>query len=401
MAAGLSPTHQFLLDCVGSSFGASARLSATTAIERQIDWAQFLELSSRHNLSALIQAGLSDTQVAVPAGVRDQLQANSVAATLHNECIVEPNFRAVLRILHDTGLDPIVLKGPALAYTVYTKPEHRSFADIDLLLLERELRRADEVLCQHFLAGSTVQPRLRQASASAPNHHLSALVIPGRQLEVELHRHLIPEPHPYAIDLGRFWRRAVMSDVAGIEVRLLAPEDELFLACLHLAYAHGYRRYPLRNLADVLALATHYANRLDWKFFVEITQRARARGAVFWPLYIARIWLGAPIPDKALSSLAPRVLERRLVGAFVDPAYLLEGDIPEDEEVLYRLLIQASLYSSHGIRSQMGAVFRAIHPANTSESNSRLAAVSHLANPKRSARGFRCAGQLIRRLASR
>src|SRR5436309_36994 len=78
--------------------------------------------------------------------------------------------------------------------------------------------------------------------------------------------------------------RSRATRIAETPARVLAPVDALLLTCVHLAYAHRYRWFALRGLADVLVLAAGRAGELDWRRFVVATGDAGADGAAYWPL---------------------------------------------------------------------------------------------------------------------
>ena len=156
--------------------------------------------------------------------------------------------------------------------------------------------------------------------------------------------------------------RARPASVLGLTVRVLAPTDTLFHTCLHLSYGHGYQRYPLRTLADVLVLAA--SGEIDWPDFVARVRLARASGAVYWPLWLAQIWLGAPIPRAVLAMLAPPKLLRRSVGAVMQSGYILDRtSVPDDgSRVLFDLLLHLSLYSGCSIGRRLRALVDGVFP---------------------------------------
>jgi hypothetical protein len=59
------------------------------------------------------------------------------------DCVVE-----VLDALEAAGVEPLLLKGPALVRELYRKGEHRSYGDLDLLVAPDDLVRAREVLVE-------------------------------------------------------------------------------------------------------------------------------------------------------------------------------------------------------------------------------------------------------------
>jgi hypothetical protein len=198
--------------------------------------------------------------------------------------------------------------------------------------------------------------------ALAGHQHLPPLVAPGPSILVELHRALFDEACPFAVDVGRLLADARPLRLFGLPVWELAPPDALLHACGHLSYGHRYARLPLRSLADILAI-TH-AEDIDWRDFVTRARRARMHGAIFWPLTLARAWLGAPVPKAVTHALAASRPIHRLVSTVMGSGYMLDRSTIEDDgdRILYELLIDLSVYSGCTPTEQVLRLLRGLFP---------------------------------------
>ena len=315
-----------------------------------------LRLASEHELVPLLWAGLPVSGVPTPPAVRALLEAGYRASRLRAQSWQEPTVRQSLGILADLGLEPIVLKGAALAYTAYPEPWLRTMADLDLLLPPEDLGRASAELTRAGFRTLNDDP--------LPSHHLRLHYAPGGRSAVELHGHIVPEPGPYRIDVEALRAQAVPATIAGVPVRVLAPADAVHFACLHLAFTHRYHWYVLRGLTDVLAITGRCAGDLDWSLFLERVRRSRTAGATYWPLWLSRAWLGAPVPDWVLSALAPTRLARRFLADAFEPQRVLGArPMPEtSDEVLAAGLVELSLYTGCSLSTQAAALGRVLFP---------------------------------------
>lgn len=235
------------------------------------------------------------------------------------------------------------------------------------------------------------------------------MVTPNRQCVIELHHHILSEENPYAIDMDGMWRRAQYHDVAGAQVRVLAPADMLIHVCIHAAFGHRYEFFPLRTLVDVLGLTSSSRLSLDWDVVLDSVRATRSAGGVYWPLRLSRHWLGAPVPDRVLAALAPPAPMRRLMEPVLESSYVLDGQAPPEwgAKVLYRLLREISLYGGCSAPQQMGAAVRGLFPATDDITHlapdvtqSRLRYAAALWNPPRLARGAMALGRHLARLPS-
>src|SRR5262249_25064794 len=139
-----------------------------------------------------------------------------------------------------------------------------------------------------------------RAGDRRPDHHLQPRYLGDGRIGVELHDRLLPDRSPYRLPMAELRARARPVQIAAAPARVPAPADALLLTCVHVAYAHRYRWFALRALADVLVLAAGRAGELDWGLLRRTTEAAGAAGAVYWPLRMAREWVGAPIPPAVL-----------------------------------------------------------------------------------------------------
>jgi hypothetical protein len=312
-------------------------------------------LALRQAVTPLVQAGLP-ADLPVPAATRRLLHDGYLAATLHQRMVVEPALQRTLAALQGAGLDPVLLKGAALAWTVYPEPSLRTFADLDLLLPVDQVARAAAILIGHGFWS--------KGGGSPGHHHLPPLFTERGHAAVELHHRLLPAPNPYRIDSRQLLARARRREVAGCQALVLGPEDALHHACLHLAWADHYGRYPLRGLVDLLAITTCSDPGLDWDLFVPTVRRARTAGAVYWPLRLSRQWLGAPIPGSVLSSLAPPRPLRALLAAIAEADFVLDDATRSDpgENVLYGLLVQLSLLTGCTPTDQLRTLLPTLFP---------------------------------------
>ncbi len=397
--ARLSPEHRLIISLSRIALGLETQAEGETGNQDSWDWDLVCTAASREGLAPLVYAALQSTKLPVPDPIRATLRMGYLAAVTRTEACLEPTLRRLLPGLESLGLKPIVLKGAALAYTAYADPVYRTMADIDLLLPCDQMARAEDALRE--LGFST------DGDAPEPgHHHLRPRYSAEWPLGVEIHHHLLPESNRYQIDPDGYWTRCQTAEVAGVEARVLAPEDALHFACVHLAYAHRYRWFPLRSLIDVLAITTSANLDLDWSLFVAITRLSRTAGAVYWPLLLSRDWLGAPVPERALSALAPPPMVGRLVAAVADPSSIIDREASREKgaDVLYDLLLNLSLYQGCSRADQARAVLRSLFPPPelvghlpAEFTRQRLRYAAYLARPGRVGRGVVAFGRLLAR----
>lgn len=87
--------------------------------------------------------------VPIAANVATNLAAvhkQAVHQAVAHELVRYQSDVEVLEALHDAGVDVLVIKGTALAYTLYDEPWHRSRNDTDLFIRSEDLEKTRELL---------------------------------------------------------------------------------------------------------------------------------------------------------------------------------------------------------------------------------------------------------------
>ena len=240
-------------------------------------------------------------------------QLNEKAAQEEIQTLVQFSFfRTYLAELLDGGaeakLDVLILKGAALAETVYPRPSLRRFGDMDVLVRASDIARARTVL--ETLGYETSERQWgdleqgRDCQANFLKHPERGVVV------VELHTQLLNNPLFFGavrFDESGIWKRSRPVRLANRDARVLGPEDQLLHLCLHLGCHYLAAPNSLRDIDRVCRVCA-----VDWPLFVTAARRARARAVCFASLFVAHRLLGTDIPADVLDALAPR-LGRRLL----------------------------------------------------------------------------------------
>jgi hypothetical protein len=231
--------------------------------------------------------------------------------------------RADLDALAITG--GVVLKGAALAHTVYDAPHDRPRTDLDVWIeperadaVDRDLRRAGYTA--HLDLPSDLRALARSYARTDDRGFVHALDV-----------HLAPVRsvvHVDAFDRAGAWRRA--RPLPALGARALAAEDALVVTAIH-AFANNPSARRAITLVDVARLA---AAGPDWDLALELARRARASSLLWTAASRARAWLDAPIPALAASLPADESRAYLLAPPALAPA--LEIALSEDLPSLVR-----------------------------------------------------------------
>lgn len=265
-------------------------------VDPLVDWPRLLASARRHRLEPLLLRGATDS---IPHDVRRKLDDawnRSLARTvvqLHH--LDELAAHAVGR-----EIDVCLLKGAALATSIYRHPALRPMADLDLLVGPGYFERSGAMLEEIGYERKDV------------SDHAVAFAHGRTGVLVELHRSLTSCERLLGVSVEELLARS--RPAPGFDsprVRALALQDQLLHLCLHASFQHGFRQAGV-NAWDQRLLAER--EELDEDAFVERARRPSLARWVYGGLRLAE----AVFPSDGLARLrhrleghVPRRLSRR------------------------------------------------------------------------------------------
>jgi putative nucleotidyltransferase-like protein len=204
--------------------------------------------------------------------------------------IVRRICRDILMLLEKEGIPTIVLKGTALAETVYGNPVLRHCHDIDLLIRDQDMSRAMSLLLS--IEFKEIDSKGKPGSNDCQLEHESGLPL-------ELHTALFKLPY-YNELLGETWKRSRNQVIADVQTKILAPADNLLHVCGHAF--HESRRGSLRWVSDAWFIIDRHRD-LDWDLLLDCGVRSHLALPLFVTLAYLAEELSAPIPSNFLDRL--------------------------------------------------------------------------------------------------
>lgn len=320
---GVCAEKQLLVSCARTRMVPEIAEQIREITAKPLDWEFVLSEAAENSVGPLLEMNLrAVAPEAAPAAVMERLKITCRANTVR--CLfLAAELHKILELFRAAGIVAIPYKGPVLAEQVYGNLTLRDFDDLDIILPQRDLVKAHEVML-----GLGYQARfpwiLSKVSRTA--------LVPGeynyrdekRRAVVELHTELTLRHFPVVPDIDRFAQRLVKVMVAGREVLTFAPEDLLSALCVHGSKDFWER---ISWIADVAELIQRHADR-DWDAAFRTAESLRVERMVHLGLALADDLLQAPLPaeirkrvreDREAVSVArevrQRTLSRNLAGA--------------------------------------------------------------------------------------
>jgi hypothetical protein len=265
-----------------------------------MNWRLVGALAEREKLLPVLWNRLHGHTDAVPPDIADRIHAQA-AVTEFRMAMTETVLHDVVKRLAAENIDVMLLKGAALATTVYPSFAARPMGDLDILVQPEQAQRAWQCLVD---AGWTAEFAGGEEFYEG-HHHLVGLTDPnGLHLVLEVHRAMLPIPGPFLLDESEVWRDARPVQLGSTTAWVPSDQHLLLHLCVHFGWSDMLFSGLGRTVRDVTALLEH--GRIDWPGFIELARRTKASTCAYWTLRIARDLSGASVPETALAALRPR-----------------------------------------------------------------------------------------------
>ena len=263
-----------------------AKISALVAVIRDTD--SFICLAQAHGVLGHFTAALAGIPGSqIPSPFLDSLRVHQRAHLLSNLAMTAELFR-VLELFRRSEIECIVVKGPVLSLRAYGQPAMRQYADLDLLLRQKDIPRAAEILVDSGYHSRISAEVIR--SGKIPGEYRFC----GQSAEMilELHTERTLRYYPLPLPIEKYFQSKASLSLDGRSVPALSAEHEFVLISVHGA-THFWER--LMWICDVAAMV-HNHPQLDWNLIRRSAAEAGAERMVRLALLLAERSLGVPVP---------------------------------------------------------------------------------------------------------
>jgi signal peptidase I len=260
-------------------------------------WRAVADLAEEHGVAGILIDLPSATLAQIPSAVRARVDAAYMTQAARNGQALR-QLAEVADALRAEQIACLPLKGASLLRRLYTDLGHRALSDIDLLVPEGMLARAEAVLSR---LGYTPMYHEHEGVAEervsvAMNGHSAALGRPGG-LPFELHVMADFRLADWAVAGPDIWAEASFAHDDGVSAPSCTFVHELLLTAAHCCdhAAHG-QRLSLKWVLDGALLVKQYRDGLDWPLFWETAERWQLTATCRTFLGTVHAWWGIDVP---------------------------------------------------------------------------------------------------------
>jgi len=304
--------HLLLYSC-RTEIGDKGKDALIEIQRNKIDWKYFLEKARGEGVSPLVFLRLPKVVINkddIPRYVAKRLKQGYYVNATKNTLIFEELGR-VLEAFKKAGLQVIVLKGAALAETVYGNLALRPMSDVDLLVKKEHLYHIDEQLkiLGYFPSDRAVNDvDFSSTYLTTLDYRSSSKHSPSFHIHWHFVNSTIPNEHYIKnIKMEDIWQDAEKTHIANVETWIMAPHHLIIHLSEHaLRVTHSLGK--LSFFCDINEAINFYQQRLDWDRLIKDSFKFGLDRMVYLTLYFTSEFLAAPIPENVLSKLRPKRL---------------------------------------------------------------------------------------------
>lgn len=298
-------------------------MQVESRIDAGLNWDEVVRKAREDGVAALLYRHLKKYRGKIPDSALGLLK-NFYYQNLARNLAFFEKLKPLFNEIEDLGLRAAVIKGGRLAETLYKDIGLRPFVDVDLLVDYSHRKKLYEILEKHgFLRKSSASEDMELGEGRYSFWTLRPYFCKKR-LFIEIHYNFPGLHIPFSLEED-LWNRLQSTKIGEAEAKVLSPEYELCLLCLH-AQQHSYSY--LIWLVDIAELASQKG--LDWKKIFEICSEEQIQAPVFYGLYLVNcLWPGSA-PQKVMHRFKLAWLERKLLRFFWPEESVLQRSLSFD-----------------------------------------------------------------------
>jgi hypothetical protein len=270
------------------------------ASEASVDeWSSLLDFLQAHWIIPFVyrKIGSLPQECVPPETILDEMRQVflvSCVRSLH----MERQLQEIIEAFQQEGVRVLVLRGPALAFSLYPDPAMRPSGDLDLLVLPEQVVQARNIL--ESLGYTCLAKRFETAKDFFREECFIHQESPGNRFPVDLHW-VHWELHPFfkgseQVYIEDLFHRAWKVETSTLTFETLHPVDYLIHSAIHLVMIHK-NEMRLSWIYDTALLAQHLQVPDDWITLQERCVAWRARLPLEHCLKMAQVWVGLELPD--------------------------------------------------------------------------------------------------------
>ena len=295
----MRPEVQLILACARTSIDAEKASLIKELSQQPLDWTYILNKVNQHHILPLFYLNINALcSENVPKESLQRLRFDYLSHAQYNLLLTRELIQ-LLRLFEAQNIQALPLKGPVLAATIYKNLSHRQFADLDILVRERDFHKARAILKNRGYESASPLGALQRIAPLISRQKDQIFMSADGNIRVELHWRLTGRHFAFPIKMTLLWKHLEKVKVSGFGVNSLPGTELLLYLCMH-GSRHGWER--LQWICDIAEFIKLHPE-IDWE---DIWNKAQALGNernLALGLLLAIEFLDAQVPKTVVNKI--------------------------------------------------------------------------------------------------
>jgi hypothetical protein len=274
------------------------------------DWSLFTNTARVEGVAPLIHWNFKHkdtTGINIPTSVKAQLLTAYYNTSAQNQVIYQ-ELERISKVLINAELPVVVLKGAALASSVYPEIGLRPMGDLDLLIKQKHLFDALSIIrTLDYIEEPVLSYRLKRRIGF--NFHLWQKKEPN--VKVELHWGLVGGQDTwYHPTIEWFWDQTEIFD-ANLNTLTLTPTAHTLYLAAHIWLQHGLSQAKLLWFYDLHLIINKFHKIIKWEELIYQSHNFQWTVALYETLTYMKKRFSTPVPEEFIKDINTSHIEKR------------------------------------------------------------------------------------------
>ena len=259
------------------------------------DWNNFTKLAYAHGVFPLVYKALKMHETSIPKDVLTKMQ-NDYMGIVKKNMLMSAELIQVMKLLEENGIEAISFKGPLLSQLAYGDITSRQYADLDILVNEKDIFTTATLLKKHNYTYISSIELLKNKTFLDVSNDFSLFT--STNTHIELHWKLFREKIGKHQSFESYFQNRVKIKINNKELTTLSNELLLVYLCLH-GSKHAWERIEWIN--DITMLI--HNNKIIWEDVLATAQKMDVETSLYLGLNLAKDLCEIDIPDELLKEV--------------------------------------------------------------------------------------------------
>jgi hypothetical protein len=276
-----------------------------------------IALASQHGILPLVYKTLKDLNVEIYT----EMKARYMSISQRN-MLMSAELIRMMKLLEENTIEALVFKGPVLSQMAYGDITLRQYADLDILVDEKNIMKAGVLLAEHGYTAMAPIAILENKTCLNATNDLGFFNKTNGTV-IELHWKLFREKIGQHLGFKQISENKQTVKINGKPLSTLSSEMLVVYLCLH-GSKHAWER--IEWICDIDRLVRSEVS-LDWEKTVHIAQEMDTLTTLYLGLALSHALFRTPLPDHIVSAMQTERIETLMSKTLL----LLNGVLMENE----------------------------------------------------------------------